>query len=303
MPIRYPDSAFQNWAKPSSDAEDEKRDNAIRAVRGAVAAHRGLSARNVTVLAHGSYANNTEVRQESDVDIFVVCPEPFFSDFTFAQGFTREDTGIVDSSYKYSDFKNEVHEALVNRFGQRAVSSGSKAFDVHENTYRVDADVVACLRHRLYTTRDNTGGFNYLSGVQFIADDGKRIINWPEQHYKNGVAKNDRTRTHFKHLVRIIKRLRYAMEDAHFSEATSIPSFLIECLVWNVPDEGFLHSRFTDDVRYVLAHLWQATRNPESCKDWKEISELKWLFRASQTWTVEQVHAFIYAAWNHIGFE
>lgn len=226
MPIRYPESTFQTWTKPSSDTEDEKRENAVRAVRAAVAAHKSLSSRNVSVLAHGSYANNTEVRQESDVDVFVVCPIPFFYDFSMAKGFTKEDVGIVESDYKYSQFKNEVQEALASRFGQRAVSRGGKAFDVHENTYRVDADVVACLRHRRYTTKDNAGRFIYWSGIEFVADNGNRIINWPEQHYKNGVDKNERTKGHFKHLVRVIKRLRYAMEENGISEAPPFHSFV-----------------------------------------------------------------------------
>lgn len=302
--MRYSEATFQSWAKPSSDTEDEKRDNAIRAVRGAVAAHRGLSARNVTVLAHGSYANNTEVRQESDVDIFVLYTgtDAFFIDFSSANGFNRQDAGLITAAFPYSQFKDEVQEALLERFGQRAVSRGTKAFDVHENTYRVDADVVACWRHRRYTTRDNAGNYLYLLGVEFVSDTGVHIVNWPEQHYENGVAKNERTKTHFKHLVRIIKRLRYDMEAAGVTEAKPIPSFLIECLVWNVPDEGFLHSRYTDDVRYVLAHLYNETHSYDRCKEWGEINELKYLFRGGP-WTWEQAHAFLSAAWDYLGFE
>lgn len=302
MPIRHPESTFQSWANPSSDTEDEKRENAVQAVRKAIAADKDLSKRNVTVLAHGSYANNTEVRQESDVDIFVLCAIPFFTDFSLAEGLTGKDVGVVDSDYKYSQYKDDVHEALVARFGQPAISRGAKAFDVHENTYRVDADVVACLGHRRYM-RVGNADFRYLSGVEFVADDGKHIINWPEQQYKNGVAKNERTKGHFKHLVRIIKRLRYEMEDSRVAEAKPIPSFLVECLVWNVPDEGFLHSRFTDDIRYVLAHLFNETRSYDRCKEWGEINELKYLFRTSQPWTLDQVHAFLRAAWDYVGFE
>lgn len=227
----------------------------------------------------------------------------FFEDFSMAEGFGPSDVGNVDSALTYKQVKNEVEEALVNKFGQRAVSRGTKAFDVHENSYRVDADVVACVEHRRYTVKDATGRYHYLSGVQFFSDSGGRVVNWPEQHYENGVAKNNRTNNHFKHLVRIIKRLRYDMEDSRITQATPIPSYLMECLVWNVPDEGFVHSRFTDDIRYVLAHLFNETLSYARCKEWGEINELKYLFRPSQPWTLEEVHAFLDAAWNYVGFE
>src|SRR2546426_7366713 len=44
--------------------------------------------------------------------------------------------------YTYDQYKRDVEEALVNYFGRSAVVGRNKAFDVHENTYRVDADVV-----------------------------------------------------------------------------------------------------------------------------------------------------------------
>jgi hypothetical protein len=50
------------------------------------------------------------------------------------------------------------------------------------------------------------------------------------------------------------------MVEESIEAAKPIPSYLIECLVWNVPNEGFGHDTFTADVRYVLAHLWNETR-------------------------------------------
>jgi hypothetical protein len=56
-------------------------------------------------------------------------------------------------------------------------------------------------------------------------------------------------------------------------------------------------------VRYAIAHLWGKTQTDETCKEWGEINELKYLFRPSQPWTREQVNGFLYAAWNYIGFK
>jgi hypothetical protein len=42
---------------------------------------------------------------------------------------------------------------LTDFFDRGAVQRGNKAFDVHANTYRVDADVVAAFEYRWYFSR------------------------------------------------------------------------------------------------------------------------------------------------------
>src|SRR5712691_8151711 len=89
---------------------------------------------------------------KSDVDICVCCMDTFFCDFTFAD-YGKAEANVVDTTYSYAQFKNDVQGALEKKFGKRGVSRGNKAFDVHENTYRVDADVVAAFARRLYRKR------------------------------------------------------------------------------------------------------------------------------------------------------
>ena len=93
------------------------------------------------------------------------------------------------------------------------------------------------------------------------------------------------------------------MADEGYDAAEPIPSYLIECLVWNVPNEGFGHYTLDADVRYALAHLWNETRTDESCDEWGEVNELKYLFRSAQPWNRNEVNTFLQAAWDYIGFE
>ena len=104
-------------------------------------------------------------------------------------------------------------------------------------------------------------------------------------------------------MVRILKRLRYEMVANGREVAAPIPSYLLECLVWNVPNEGFGHDAYRDDVRYAIIHLWNATRSDDTCKEWGEINDLKYLFRPGQFWTRDQVNGFFAAAWSYIGFK
>lgn len=296
------EAIFRNWSNPSSDTEQQKCDNAVRMIIEAIKEDKVLSQKNIQVFAQGSYRNNTNVRQDSDVDICVMLEDVFFYDLP--EGKTKSNFEIYDAVYTYAEFKNNVEIALVRRFGRKDVIRGNKAFDIHANTYRVDADVVPCFEHRRYTGEGfYNGSYYYFSGTEFPPDTGGRIINWPQHHYKNGVAKNDATGNRFKYITRVLKRLRNEMADKGIAAAKLNPSYLIECLVWNVPNEGFGHDTYTDDVRYILAHTFNETINDEKCSEWGEVNELKYLFRIGQPWTRQQAHDFLSAAWDYIGFE
>ena len=290
------ESTFRSWGQAPSQTERDKCENAEQAVRKAIAASSALAARSINVFAQGSYANRTNVRQDSDVDICVLCRDVFYYDLP--AGVLRKTYGITPANYEYAQFKNEVWAALTDYFGYSAVIRGNKAFDVHANSYRVDADVVPTFEYLWYTSASA-----YHEGTKFLPDNGGQVINWPSQNYDNGVSKNQRTGERFKAIVRIMKRLRNEMNEAAVGAAKPIPSFLNECLVWNVPNEGFGHDTYKEDVRYVIAHLWNNTKTVESCGEWGEINELKYLFRGGQPWTSEQTNRFLQAAWTYVGLE
>ena len=290
------EAQFREWPKPPGKSEQARCDNAVSAIRNAIKASDKLRMRDVSVFLHGSYRNNTNVRKDSDVDIGILCTDSMFNDYP--PGTSKEDFRHISGTYSYEQFKNEIEEALVNHFGREAVERGDKAFDVHETSYHVEADVAAFFEHRRY----NKNGY-YNKGVALLTDkEKKRIVNWPEQHYKNGTRKNTATGTRFKSIARVLKSLSNEMSGAGIKES-NVPGFLIECLVWNVSDDNFQHYSYTADVRVSLAFLFNNTRTYEGCKDWGEVSELFYLFRLVQKWTWQQAHAFTSAAWDYIGLE
>lgn len=292
-------ATFDRWSAGPGTTEQEKCANAERAIRAAISASTALKQRDISVFPQGSYRNRTNVRQESDVDICVCLRETLWPNYE--SGLTKEAVGNVPATYHHDEFKNDVEKALKAHFGTSAVTRGSKAFDVHENSYRIDADVVPTLEHRRYFKQGNEVVWH--TGTAIFPDGSvSPIINWPEQNCENGVAKNHRTSRHFKRVVRILKRLRNEMNEAGITAAGPIPSYLIECLVWNVPDVGF-SGQYYKEVRYSLAHLFNSTLAEENVKEWGEINELKYLFRPGQPWTREKAHAFLSAAWDYVGFE
>ncbi len=293
---------FRSWAQGPGKTESDKCENAEVAVRKAINADRALSKLDVSVFAQGSYKSRTNVKQDSDVDICIRYNEAFFPEYP--DGRSSDDFGNVDSGLKFFDFKEIVEKALKSYFGSSAVRRGNKAFDIHANTYRIDADVVPTYEYRCYTGGlDRDGNHDYLSGVAFLTDEGKKIINWPQQTFDNGVERNTETGRRYKRVIRILKRLRNAMQEDGISESENVASFLIESIVWNAPVEDFQHDTYTADVQNVIADIFNRTLTEKECSEWGEVNELKYLFRASQPWTREQANQFLDAAWHYIGFE
>lgn len=139
-------------------------------------------------------------------------------------------------------------------------------------------------------------------GTQFYADgENEPIVNWPEQHYSNGVAKNLNTGYRFKKAVRALKNLKYDMEANGNAEqkkaAREAPSYLVECLVYNVDVPPASTTR--DLVRKVIVDAFNATKFEGGWMEWLEVNELKYLFRGIRAWTREQANAFLLEAWRY----
>jgi hypothetical protein len=307
------EAQFRTWARPPSATETEKMARAERAIRDAIAANAKLQTHDVHVYTQGSYYNRTNVSGESDVDTRVEIKDVFYPDWHFVDQNARFDRSIrdrleaeaslSDAAYGYPEFKNDVGVALVNRFGPPpSVERGDEAYDIHENTYRVESDCLAAFRHVRYA-RDYRGRIvTSAEGIEFMTDKGMRIINFPDQQHANGIAKHDATGQRFKKMVRVLKNLRNEMSEVGRPSAAPIASFLSECLVYNVPNPTFGHATFYDELREVIRYLYLNTVSEELCSEWAEESDLKYLLRGGQPWTRAQANTFLLDAWGYVGF-
>jgi hypothetical protein len=288
------EDVFSSWAQPPGEAERQRCEHTVTEVKAAIAASDRLRYRETKTFVHGSFRNNVNVREESDVDVGVRCADsPFF--YSIPAGYTGGSFGIVPATYHYPEFKRDVGNALYAHFGSAYVTPTNKTFEVRATRARVDSDVTPFFPYREY---DANG--DYVEGVKLIADDQTVIINWPEQNYANGVAKNDRTRRGFKGAVRILKKISFEMEEN--GVPGSVCGFLIEGMTYNVPNVGFAFNTWTEIVKQVLAVEYTATRDDARCAHWTETNERKLLFEPHQKWTREQAHGFTEAAWRYLRF-
>ena len=291
------EQTFSGWTAPSSDTEQDKQERTERMIREAVDAHAPFKNCTLSVYAKGSYANNTNVRSDSDVDIAVECREAEY--WEESQPGVHKPTGTYSGIWTPAKLRSELNAALKSTFPGQVDTSESTAIQVNSSSARVDGDIVPCFSYRYYLSPSQS-----RPGTKIFPTNGKSIVNYPAQQLDNGRAKNQRTHYAFKKAVRLLKRVENTMVVARaFRE---LPSYFMECLAYNCPDPTFEHSTWTDTLRAMLAHIWtflQGDEPAEPAARWLEVNECLYLFGSAQKWTRADGREFAQAAWNHLGFK
>ena len=302
--MKFSESMLETYSQPLSATEDSMCKNSIRMVAdalkrlglsddGSIAPlypdtysyalqMRSLSGRKVKIFVQGSYANNTNVRTKSDVDIAVIQEDVFTTEYRGSSSSYPQadsDYGFVTSPPPNKSFKDEVQECLTYKFG-KDVERKNKSIKIHGNTYRKDADSVPCRRYRDYRGDYGKNPDNYVGGIIITPDHGTRIINYPEQHIANGRSKNISTHQYYKKMVRIIKKMRYLMEESNISAyseaARNVNSFLLESLLWNVENDWYLDNCVKYRKVYAFYLLIQSLAQKESLfNSYKEANGIK----------------------------
>ncbi|WP_133150834.1 nucleotidyltransferase domain-containing protein, partial [Frankia canadensis] len=266
------ETTLRAWVKPPSNHEDKKRDRTELEIRQALANSNHLKNVRYKVYAKGSYANNTNVRLDYDVDIAVECIEFYYYDKEGAAADVRKSLALegqiapYKGGYTNDTFKSAVEDALVAYYGRTAVTRGNMAMRVREKKTTLPADVVPCFEYHYVYDTDIYGNPAYYQGTRVYRDRGGYIHNWPTQQKERGNAKNNATGHRYKRIVRALKRLENVLVAKDI--VGNLPSFFIECLVYNVPNHHFNHSTYVEDMRSVLAVIHNATMAGGDCADW-----------------------------------
>jgi predicted nucleotidyltransferase len=191
------------------------------------------------VFLQGSYANGTTIRQSSDVDLVVLLKLPFEENVA-----ALDDTGLVnfakryeENFYGWEEFREDVLASLREQY---FVHEGDKCVDIRDwdSLARVPADILPAIEYRWYSAFPQPGVEIYEEGVFFRDSTGTPIVNFPKQHLRNGNAKDLLTAGRFKQVVRVAKHARRAAA-ADSPDAGAAPSYFVECLFFNVPDDEY----------------------------------------------------------------
>lgn len=196
-----------------------------------------LDARSYEIFGQGSRVNDTFIEPTSDIDLVLMLKMPFRSNVDNLDGpgtshFTQCNRA---EPYKWEDFRDDVLTTLsksyVVHMGRRCVT-----IDAPQSLFGEMVDILLATEYRLYLPSPSPGVEIYEQGVFFRDREGRPIVNFPKQHRRNGDQKELRTGGRFKEVVRAAKRVRNLAEQELMIAEDAAPSYLIECLLYNVPD-------------------------------------------------------------------
>jgi hypothetical protein len=296
---------WESWlgtaSGPASATEEQQRDRTETRIRDAIRDTDELPS-SVSVYAKGSYANNTNVRGDADVDIAVEWRNTIkIGTWGPTAGLTPAQLGYtpVPEPITPSEFRSRVERALIAAFGSGPVDTQpDKCIGVEAGSTTLDADVVPCFGLYRY---DAPRVFQEGQRI-FPKSGGPPVDNYPAQNLTNGNSKNTATARRYKEMVRCLKRVEGELYDDR-EIPRDYPSYLIECLVYNVGNNNFGHLLRYDDMRAVLAVLWNGLRDQTVYETWTEPSELLYLFKERSNRVPGNAFNLVDRAWKKMGFE
>lgn len=244
--MAIPESQLETWSHQRSIAQSRDTYAAVkRALEATTAAY---ASKDFKVFLQGSYCNDTNIYTESDVDVVIRLDSIFYYDtsaLTPAE-LAAFNATLVPGNYAYDSYKAAVVAALKTAFGADPVTIDKRALKIRANGARRSADVIVaaqfCRYRSMGLAANSLAGLAtpfFEQGICFFTASGDRMANYPEQHSANCTVKHQATNSRFKPMVRIFKNMRRKLVADGVLDQKCAPSYFIEGLLYNVPNDRF----------------------------------------------------------------
>ncbi len=260
--MTIPLAQIETWSGQGSVTQSKNTHATVKAAL--EDANANYTDRNFKVFLQGSYGNDTNIWAESDVDVVIRYDGAFFHDIKERPADEQAAFNAAypnNGTYFYDDFKEHVRQALRSKFGN-SVKPGTKAIRIESSGNRRNADVIVAFEYRRYYKFKAPYDESHVTGICFFLSDGTRVANYPDQHSENLTTKHQATSKKFKPLVRIFKNMRSKLiEDGLIAEG-SAPSYYIEGLLYNVPNDQFVGD-YQDIFLNILKWLYKTPDRTE----------------------------------------
>jgi predicted nucleotidyltransferase len=213
------------------------------------------------ITLQGSYKNSTTTYGSSDVDVLVRREGAWFKDLSALSDAERE---LYEQEHSPADYGwEELREDTLTALDTRGIpyTEGRKAIEIDpdDSPHSYGIDLVVCSDFKRFTRYDgpDEDQQEYIQGIAFRTNDihGRLIINFPDKHYDNGANKNSQTGENYNETVRVFKNARDEAVDRGYIGEDTAPSYFVECLLYNVPDQyynGGVRERYRGIVDWLL---------------------------------------------------
>lgn len=288
MPIS--ESQLETWSHQGSIQQSSSTYQSVRTAL--MDAKSAYATKDYDIFLQGSYGNDTNIYAESDVDTVIRLDSIINSDVSALPSGQQAAYHAAHSkaTYTFDEFKRGVVIRLSTAFGAADVVPGNKAIKIKANGSRRSGDVVACYQHRRYLRYISERDQDYVPGVIFPTTSSGTIINYPKRHSDNCTAKHQATNSWFKPMVRIVKNMRSKLVDDGKITKDTAPSYYIEGMLWNVPNDKF-GSSYVETLCNCVNWLLQTDRSKLKCAN-----EQYWLLGQSNVqWSPAKCETFLNA--------
>lgn len=235
---------LQTWANAPGNT---KAQHTYQQVKNALAASAASQVRGCEIYLQGSYANSTNIRVDSDIDVVVQLNSTFSPGIHRLTDFEKSLFHLeypTNATYNWPELRRDVIAALVAYFGAAKINtSGNKSIKLIGDASLSNTDVIPCLQYRNYNSFNLGVTHDYVEGMRFwTIRENTQVINYPKVHKANGEDKNAQHRTDemYKDTVRVIKHIRRRLIDDHNFDGKKAPSYFIESAVYNSLDQHFI---------------------------------------------------------------
>lgn len=289
--MSIPESQLETWSHQGSITQSSSTYNAIKNVLEANDVP--YAGKNYRVFLQGSYGNDTNIFSESDVDIVIRLDDCFQHDLSDLSQTNQEafHSSYSNATYTHDNFKSDVLIVLADMYDSD-VKSGAKAIAISANGNRRKADVIVATQYRRYNKFMSISDQSYVEGICFYTGSGEQIANYPKQHSENLTNKHQRTSQWFKPMARIFKNLRSRLIAENMLKSGFAPSYYLEGLLYNAPNELFCKS-YTGTFVNTINWIRDADRSNFVCAN-----EQYYLLREGSpvTWRTDKCDAFLNAS-------
>ena len=280
---------LETWSNQGAITSSKNTHERIRDV---INGSQVLSGKSYEIYLQGSYKNTTNIRGDSDVDIVVQLNSTFYHNSNQLSEHERQQFHAqhTDATYSWHEFKADLTSVLRDAFGSDAVKIGNKSIKIDGGNGRLPADVVPSALYRHYDRYTGIGkNGDYVEGMCFWSTkENRQVINYPKEHYNNGVSKNQNTGEMYKPIIRIFKNARTYMDAHGLFDKSLAPGYFIEGLLYNVPNDKFKQQTYQSAFIEVINWLYSVDIDKFVCQN-----EQVYLFgNTTEQWKMEDAAAF-----------
>lgn len=284
--ITIPEQQLETWANHVQLRKNKETYEKVKSIfKGATF----NGSNSFEIYLQGSVANNTNIWADGDIDIVLQLNYFFSNDAKqklSEQDYIKFSNKYSDSTYTQTNLRNDIKSILDQK--DISYNEKNKCIELNiggENSNYQNVDLVPCFQYRNYKFFDE-----YEEGMEIRTLREETIINYPKIHKANGEQKNKST-NNYKKVVRIFKNIKKKLLDENIIYEKLAPSYFIECLIYNVPNEKF-NGNYTNilcnSINWIIENDFQ---NIQNLKCQNEIIDL--FGEGNTQWNLEDCKTFI----------